>query len=138
MTFVQPMALLAQDEAPILAGSPKTTEPAAPGAPAPGQGPAANPFGGSQLLLIVGVMVLILGFSLWGQRKERKRREGMLASVKRHDRVQTIGGVIGSVIEVKSDVIVLKVDESSNTRMTFARSAIQSILKEAPESGAAT
>ena len=66
-------------------------------------------------------------------RKEKKKRESMLNSVRKHDRVQTIGGVIGSVVEVKPDIIVLKVDEMSNTRMTFARSSIQQVLKEAPE-----
>jgi hypothetical protein len=32
-------------------------------------------------------------------------------------------------VEVKPDTIVLKVDESSNTRITFARSAVQHILQ---------
>ena len=45
-----------------------------------------------------------------------------------HDTVQTIGGVIGSIVEVKNDSVVLKVDESSNTRITFSRSAIQQVL----------
>ncbi len=51
--------------------------------------------------------------------------------------MQTIGGVIGSVVEVKPDYVVLKVDESSNTRITFSRSAIQQILTAAPDTGAA-
>lgn len=74
----------------------------------------------------------MVAFTLFGQRKERKRRESLLGAIKKHDRVQTIGGIIGSVVEVKPDVVVLKVDESSNTRMTFAKSAVQQILKEAP------
>jgi len=57
----------------------------------------------------------------------------MISAIKKHDRVQTIGGVIGSVVEVKPDYIVLKVDESSNTRITFSRSAIAQVLTAAPE-----
>ena len=52
----------------------------------------------------------------------------MLGGIKKHDTVRTIGGVIGSVVEVKPETVVLKVDESSNIRMTFARDAIQQII----------
>jgi preprotein translocase subunit YajC len=75
-------------------------------------------------------------FSILGQRRDRKKRESMLSTIKKHDRVQTIGGVIGSVVEAKPDFVVLKVDESSNTRITFARSAVQQVLSVSPESSA--
>ena len=52
----------------------------------------------------------------------------MLNAIKKHDKVQTIGGVLGAVVEIKPDTVVLKVDESSNTRITFARSSIQQVL----------
>ena len=58
----------------------------------------------------------------------KKKRKALLSTVKKHDRVQTVGGVIGSIVEVNPDTVVLKVDESSNTRITFARSAIQQVL----------
>jgi len=45
--------------------------------------------------------------------------------------VQTVGGVIGTVVELKSDEVVLKVDDSGHTRIRFARSAIQQVLKPA-------
>ena len=32
------------------------------------------------------------------------------------------------VVEIKNDRVILKVDEASNTRMTFARSAVQQVL----------
>lgn len=98
------------------------------GAPVPPADPGFN-----ILLLLLPILVLMVVFSAMGSRRERKRREALLAAVKKHDRVQTIGGVIGSVVELKPDTVVLKVDENSNLRMTFARSAIQQILKESPE-----
>ena len=54
--------------------------------------------------------------------------------MKKHDRVRTIGGVIGAIVEVKSDTVVLKVDESSNTRMTFSRDAVQQVLESSESS----
>lgn len=95
-----------------------------------GQGGTAPPPGGGfdimlVFILVIGVFVII---SLFGSRKQKKQRETMLSGIKKHDTVQTIGGVIGSIVEVKNDSVVLKVDESSNTRITFSRSAIQQVL----------
>jgi preprotein translocase subunit YajC len=78
---------------------------------------------------VLGMIV----FSMMGQKRDRKKREAMISAIKKHDRVQTIGGVIGSVVEIKPEYIVLKVDESSNTRITFSRSAIASVLSASPE-----
>ncbi|MHC4427816.1 MAG: preprotein translocase subunit YajC [Planctomycetota bacterium] len=82
------------------------------------------------LLIVFGAMIL---FSFMGQRRDRKKRQAMISAVKKHDRVQTAGGIIGSIVELKPDTVVLKVDEASNTRITFARSAIQQVLTTSPE-----
>jgi preprotein translocase subunit YajC len=63
-------------------------------------------------------------------RKEKKKRAQMLSGVKRGDRVQTIGGEIGSIVELSDTEMVLRVDEASNTRIRFARSALQQVLRE--------
>jgi preprotein translocase subunit YajC len=94
-----------------------------------GGGAPASPFGGSFLFIMLGLIVVFLIISSMGPRRERKRREAMLSAIAKHDRVQTVGGVIGSIVEVKPDSVVLKVDESSNTRITFAKSAIQQVLE---------
>ena len=139
----------------LLIGQDNQAAPATGGAPAGGN-TAANPGGGTGTVapggnvpptgtgrgggfeqqLFLMVMLLVLGmivFSIMGQKRDRKKREALISSIKKHDRVQTIGGVIGSVVEVKPDYIVLKVDESSNTRITFSRSAIAQVLTAAPE-----
>jgi preprotein translocase YajC subunit len=54
----------------------------------------------------------------------------MMASIKKNDQVRTAGGIIGSVVEVKPDVIVLKIDENSNTKITVARGKIEAVMKE--------
>jgi preprotein translocase subunit YajC len=100
-----------------------------------GAGPTLGPGIFTILLLVVGLMLVS---SLMGQKRERRKREAMISAIKKHDRVQTIGGVIGSVVEVKPDYVVLKVDESSNTRITFARSAVQQVLTSAPVTESST
>jgi preprotein translocase subunit YajC len=147
LSFVPAALMIAQDNqvAPATGGaavqgstaSPPTASTATPGT---GGGTAAPRPGGlfdPQFLLLIMALVLgLIVMSSMGQRRDRKKREAMISAIKKHDRVQTIGGVIGSVVEVKPDYIVLKVDESSNTRITFSRSAIAQVLTAAPEPAA--
>jgi len=80
-------------------------------------------------------LILIIGVFWWimsrGRSKERKRYQQMLDSLKRNDRVQTIGGIIGTVVDVREDEVVLKVDEGSNTKMRFSRAAIKGVVSDA-------
>ena len=124
--------LLAQDAAgPPLAGEGVATPPGG----ANGTGQAPPPAGDSALLfMFLPIVLLMILFSVFGQRKEKKRRDALYNSMKKHDRVRTIGGVIGAIVEVKSDTVVLKVDESSNTRMTFSRDAVQQVLESSESS----
>jgi preprotein translocase subunit YajC len=117
---------------------------AAPGAPANGAAPGGtgggagrgSAFGPEFLILMLGLLVVMIVMSMTGQRRERKKRNAMLSSIKKHDKVQTVGGVIGSIVEIKPDFVVLKVDESSNTRITFARSSIQQVISPSGEAKA--
>ena len=87
----------------------------------PGAGGASgDPFGGMFFPLLLELLITLITFTVLGQRRDRKKRAALLHSVKKHDRVQTVGGVIGSIVEVKTDTVVLKVDETSNTRITFS------------------
>jgi preprotein translocase subunit YajC len=82
---------------------------------------------GSPLMLFALFGVVIYFMMIRPQSKEKKHRAAMLAALKKNDRVVTIGGIIGTVLQVKDDEVTLKVDESSNTKITFSRSAIQTV-----------
>ena len=47
--------------------------------------------------------------------------------------MQTVGGLLGTIVELRDDEVVLKIDESTGTRAHVARSAVQAILKKGPE-----
>ena len=96
------------------------------------RGESFDPLGGIFLPLML-VVVAMFVFTMLGQRRDRKKRKTLLESIKKHDRVQTNGGLIGAIVEVRSDTVVLKVDEASNTRITFARSAIAQVLSSGPD-----
>lgn len=127
---IQPNLLLAQDGPPLSGATPGSpaagSGTAAPGTAAPAQGAQDMNF---IFMMIIPLVLIMLVISTFSQRRERKRREQMLGGIKKHDRVRTIGGVLGSVVELKPDTVVLKVDESSNIRMTFSRDAIQQVVE---------
>ena len=79
------------------------------------------------LIVMMGVFFLVM---FRGNRSEQKKRDQLLRNMKKNDRVMTIGGVIGTVVQVKDNEVVLKVDESTNTKMTFIKRAIQQVLAE--------
>ncbi len=125
--------LAQQDGGPNLGGGPGNTETTG-ATDGGGAGGSPSLFGGSFLPLILMMFVVIIIWSVMGQRREKKKRERLLGSITKHDRVQTVGGIIGSVVDLRKDTVVLKVDESTNTRMTFARSSIQQVLTERSDS----
>ncbi len=84
--------------------------------------------------IFIPVLVVMILFSVFGQRKERKKRAQLLASIEKHDRVQTAGGIIGHVVEIKPDTVTLKVDETSNLRITFAKSFVTEVLDKSTAS----
>jgi len=95
-------------------------------------GPPQAP-GMESLLVPFLVMAAIFYFILIRpQSAEKKKRAAMLAAVKKNDRIVTIGGILGTVLSVKDDEVTLKVDESSNTKITFTRSAIARVISAAP------
>ena len=75
--------------------------------------------------LLIGLMLVAMYFILFrGPRKQKQQRKQMVQSLKKNDRVQTIGGIIGTVIDVRDDEITLKVDESNNTKIKIIPSAV--------------
>lgn len=92
--------------------------------------PPSDPLGGNfmiMLLVLMGVMVLM---TFRSQSKEKKKRKKLLATLSKGDKVQTIGGIIGNIVEVREDgEVIVKVDENSNTKMKFARTAIQNKIE---------
>lgn len=80
------------------------------------------------LILIIGMMVLWIFLLGGGSRKQKKKQAEMLASMSKGSKVVTIGGIKGSVVEVRDDEVVVKVDENNNTRMKFSRDAIRTVV----------
>ena len=77
-----------------------------------------------QLLFIGGIFVVMYFILFREPRKRQRQQQQMVQSIKKNDKVRTVGGIIGTVVDVKDDEIVLKIDESNNTKIRIMASAI--------------
>ena len=91
-----------------------------------GKSPGGFP---SMLLPFILIIALFWFVMMGGQRREKKKRAKMLGALAKGNKVQTVGGILGTVVEVRDHDVVVKVDENANIRLKFTRSAIQSIAE---------
>ena len=78
------------------------------------------------LLVIFGVFYI---FIIIPQQRAEKKRQAMLASLQKGDKVITIGGIIGTVNKVDDKFVILKVSQDTNIK--FDKSAIKGIVEKA-------
>ena len=78
------------------------------------------------------IIVFLLFYVLMIRPERRKRAElaDMLKNLKKNDRVVTIGGVFGTVVNVQNnlDEVTIRVDDNTNTRLRVQRSAIARVV----------
>lgn len=81
---------------------------------------------GMSMIIMLVVMVAVFYFMLIRpENKRKKEAEEMRSSVKEGDEVTTIGGIIGTVVNVKEDKFVLETS-ADRVRVEFAKWAISS------------
>jgi preprotein translocase subunit YajC len=90
---------------------------------------AAGPQSFLPTIIMFGLVFLIFYFLIIRpQNKKQKETKAMLSSLAKGDKVQSIGGIQGTIQSIKEDAVVVKID--TNTKMTFSRSAIASVLEK--------
>jgi preprotein translocase subunit YajC len=80
--------------------------------------------------MLIAMFVLLYFMMIRGPRKKQQQQKQMLQALKKNDRVQTIGGMLGTVLDVKDDEVLVKVDENNNTKIWFVAGAISRVLSE--------
>ena len=78
--------------------------------------------------IVIGVLFYFL--LIRPDRRKRSEMAQMLDNLKKNDRIVTIGGIHGVVINAQkgSDEVTIRVDESSNTKLRILRSAVSRVL----------
>jgi preprotein translocase subunit YajC len=123
-TVVEPVGV------PGVAQSPATTS-----TPGASQGPYGQQAGGMGLIMwLLPAMLLLMVLMSWlGSRKEKKRQQALLGSLRKGDKVQMLGGIIGTIAEVGDVDVVVRVEEG---RIRFAKNAVQSVIQSTRAPGA--
>ena len=87
--------------------------------------PAAQPQGGgwSMWIMLALIFVIMWFFMIRPQRKQQKELQAFRDSLKKGDKVVTIGGIYGTVSEVKDAYVLLEVDKDVKIRVN--KQAIQ-------------
>ncbi len=97
------------------------------GEPAP-QG--RNGLASGQIIMII-IMFVVMYFLLFrGPRKQQKEQAKMRSSIQKNDRVLTIGGIYGTVLDVNDKEVTIKIDEATNAKMKISLSAVSSKIEK--------
>ena len=102
-----------------------------------GEAGAAGAAGGGSgtwsMLIVMPLIILVFYFLVMRpQNKKQKEAKKMLEGLRKGDRIVTIGGLRGTVVSVKDDAVILKVDD--NTKLEYSKSAVATVLKREEES----
>ncbi|MCY3003589.1 MAG: preprotein translocase subunit YajC [Planctomycetota bacterium] len=100
--------------------------------------PATTPEGGAtgsspmstvmQFLPMIAIFAIFYFVLIGPERKNRKKREAMLESMKKGDKVMTSAGMYGTIVAMQDKVVTLQLDEG--VRVRFSRAAIQEVLPD--------
>ena len=99
--------------------------------PPPASGPAPkDPPAIIQFVPLILLVILFYVFMFRPNKGKEQKRTQMLSTLKKGDEVQTIGGEFGRVIETRDDRVLVKVDESTNTKIWYSKNAIHRVVTE--------
>ena len=91
--------------------------------------------------MLLALFAIFYFFIIRPQHKKQKDSQQMLNSLAKGDRIVTIGGICGTIVNIKEkkdsrkedDIIVLKV--SDNTKLEMVRSSIAKVFPKDIETG---
>ena len=83
------------------------------------------------MLPILLIFVIFYFFIIRPQNKKQKETDRMIAALKKGDKVITIGGIHGTVVQTKEKTVIVKVDD--NAKLEFLRSAIATVVVQGTE-----
>jgi len=91
---------------------------------------AGGAAGGQMVTMLVtfGLIIVVFYFLvIRPQSRKQKETQNMLSSLKKGDKVATIGGIRGVIQAVKEQTVILKVDD--NTKLEFNKGAVATVLE---------
>ena len=90
---------------------------------------AANGGGMSMWLMLALIFVVMYFFMIRPQKKQQKELQKFRDSLQKGDKVVTIGGIYGTVVEIKDASVLIEVDNGVKIRVSK-----QALIKDFSES----
>ena len=79
--------------------------------------------GGFQMWIMLALIFVVMWFfMIRPQRKQQKELQNFRDSLKKGDKVVTIGGIYGTVVEIKEESVLIEVD--SNVKIRVSKQAL--------------
>lgn len=99
----------------------------------PVDGAAPVPRGPGIQELFVPIAVTLFGlyfFLIRPEQRRGKQKQDLLGSLKKNDKVLTVGGIYGIVANVKpdDDEVVIKIDEDKDVKIRVSKSSISQVI----------
>ena len=93
-------------------------------------GDAVKPNMVAQFFPFILMFVILYFLIIRPQRKRQKDQQPLIDNLKINDEVMTNAGIIGKIVNIKKDknTIILRVDDTTGTKIEFQRSAIAGIV----------
>ena len=87
--------------------------------------------GGSSLPMLLPLLLIPVLYFLMirPQQRRQKQWQEMLGSIKTGDRITTAGGIRGTILSIKDDVIIIRV-APDNLKLEVAKSAIATVTTQ--------
>jgi preprotein translocase subunit YajC len=92
------------------------------------QEPAAS--GGPNMLIMMAGMIAIFFFvAIWPERKARKKKEALIAALRKNDKVLLTSGMYATVAAINEGELTVRFDDG-NTRVRVLKSAIAQVVSQ--------
>ena len=85
----------------------------------------------SMWIMLILIFVVMWLFMIRPQRKQQKELQKFREGLKKGDKVVTIGGIYGTVVEVKEKTLLLEVD--SNVKIRVDKNSVVKDFSETPQ-----
>lgn len=91
--------------------------------------PAGGGGAGQQLILILLIGVVFYFFMIRPQTKKMKEQQNFINALKKGDKVVTVGGIHGTIAEVKEDGLLVEIAEGVKVKMDKSAVSLDSSKK---------
>lgn len=85
---------------------------------------------GSVIPMMLVMFAVVYFLMIRPEQKKQKERQQMLNSIKKGDRVLTVAGILGTVVNYKEKEGIFQVKIAENTVVDFTKSAITTVLNK--------